>query len=193
MNQTITGQYPSNIALVKYWGKYGQQLPCNASLSLTLSKAFTEVKLQLSEKKTIGIELDYFFEGQPNAPFKKRIIKYVSQQPEFSELFKSFAVSLDSHNSFPHSAGIASSASAFAAIAAVLLQATHQVSESAFHQKASCLARLGSGSACRSFFGPFALWGSLEGVADSSNEYAIPVLEVHENFKAMKEDRKSVV
>lgn len=49
-NTTITWQSPSNIALIKYWGKHGNQLPNNASLSLTLSQATTTTSLSLKRK-----------------------------------------------------------------------------------------------------------------------------------------------
>jgi len=185
MEQTITARYPSNIALVKYWGKHGRQLPCNASLSMTLSRAYTEVTLQLTEKKSKDTELDYYFEGQRNEAFQERVLQYVSRQEAFSELLQHHALRIDSYNSFPHSAGIASSASAFAAIAAVLLRACSPVPDTSFEQEAGSLARLGSGSACRSFYGPYALWGDLDGVAQSSDRYAIPVEAIHPHFRSM--------
>lgn len=185
MIKQFSAKYPSNIALVKYWGKYGNQLPCNASLSLTLSKAFTELTLKCTPKDSHEIELDYYFEGKVNQDFKDRIVKYASQQEEFAEVLKNYALRFDSKNSFPHSAGIASSASAFATVAAVLLKASNQLDEAQFNQEASRLARLGSGSACRSFYGPFAMWGELEGIKQSSNDYAIPIEEIHPNFQSM--------
>jgi len=188
MTQKIIAKYPSNIALIKYWGKHGNQLPCNASLSMTLSKAYTEIVLQCTPKTNTTIELEYFFEGQPKENFKERIIKYASQQNEFSALLNNFSIQINSTNSFPHSTGIASSASAFAAIAAALLKATNQFSnDEEFNKKASYLARLGSGSACRSFYGAYALWGKLNNIENSSNEYAIPINEIHENFKKMND------
>ena len=159
MNKTIISKYPSNIALVKYWGKYGNQLPKNASLSMTLSKAVTEVKLELMEKTNSEIELAYFFEGEEKEDFKERIVKYASAQPEFDYLLKNYALKINSTNSFPHSTGIASSASAFAAIAAALLSASAELDGDIFNREASRLSRLGSGSACRSFYGPYAVWG----------------------------------
>lgn len=75
---------PSNIAIVKYWGKYGNQLPCNPSLSLTLSESFTEVELLLTEKTTEEpIELRYFFEGVANEKFESRIQSYLTANKAF--------------------------------------------------------------------------------------------------------------
>lgn len=188
MPQTFTARFPSNIALVKYWGKKGNQLPCNASLSMTLSRAQTEVILSVGEKKGKNASLAYFFEGQENQAFGERVLRYAQQQPEFADLLLHFDLRFESQNSFPHSAGIASSASAFAAIAATLLKASGKAeSERDFHQEASRLARLGSGSACRSFYGPFAQWGQLNNIPNSSDEFAVPVTEIHDNFRNLKD------
>lgn len=146
---------PSNIAIVKYWGKKPIQIPCNSSLSMTLSKSYTETTLELLEKKSNHeIELDYFFENQKNAQFENRIQKYLSEQQSHFPFLKDFALRIHSKNSFPHSAGIASSASAFGALALTLLDAAEHFSRKRDHddfiKTASNLARLGSGSACRS-------------------------------------------
>ncbi len=183
---SVTARYPSNIALVKYWGKHGNQLPCNASLSLTLSKAQTEVKLYCTEKQKEEAEFSYYFEGRSHEAFGLRILKYLQKQPVFSTLFDQYAIRVESQNSFPHSAGIASSASAFAAVAAAFLKVAG-FSEDNFKQEASRLSRLGSGSACRSFHGPFALWGNLNKVPGSNDEFAIPVPQVHECFGNMRD------
>lgn len=182
----IISRYPSNIALVKYWGKHGNQLPCNPSISLTLKEANTLVELELSEKKNHGIELDYYFEGKSNEAFKERIIQYANKQKEFTNLFENHAVRIDSVNTFPHSTGIASSASAFSAIAAGLLKASGYEKKD-FNQVTSNLARLGSGSACRSIYGPYVLWGEMKEVENSSDEYAVPLIEIHDNFKKMRD------
>ena len=56
---------PSNIAFVKYWGKKAIQIPCNSSLSLTLSNSYTEVEATLSEKtEDKAVQLAYYFEGE---------------------------------------------------------------------------------------------------------------------------------
>lgn len=188
MTKKIKARFPSNIALVKYWGKYGQQLPCNASLSLTLKNAYTSIEMEYKPKSNPDLDFKYFFEGKENIAFKDKVVKYAQAQAEFSEFLRNNAVIIHSSNSFPHSTGIASSAAAFATIAAVLLKAAQgDTDENKFLQTASHLARLGSGSACRSFYGPYALWGRLENLPESSNEYAIPILDIHENFADMRD------
>jgi diphosphomevalonate decarboxylase len=184
MQKKITWRCPSNIALVKYWGKKEHQIPCNASLSLTLNRSYTEVSLTLGEKKERGIELQYFFHGQPNEHFQKRILHYLEQNQHSFDFLKDYSLTIHSNNSFPHSAGIASSASSFGAIALALLSVSEIQSEH-FYKEASCLARLGSGSACRSMYGPYALWGSLPDLPESSDDYAVPVPKIHPNFQDM--------
>lgn len=186
MQKNITARYPSNIALVKYWGKYGNQLPCNPSVSLTLQKAFTETKLRISEKREKGTAVAFFFEGKPKKDFGERMLRFLKAQPEFAGLLTNFSIVVDTHNSFPHSAGIASSASAFAAITAAFLKAS-QTEITDFKQKASSLARLGSGSACRSFYGPFSLWGKLTEIQGSSDQFAVPLLDIHPDFRSMRD------
>lgn len=188
MSIKVTAKYPSNIALVKYWGKYGNQLPCNASLSMTLTHAHTEVVLECLPRTQDEAALSYYFDGNLNPAFGDRVMRYVKARPEFSRLLDNFSLRFSSHNSFPHSTGIASSASAFAAIAAALFKAANPaLSDDSALKEMSRLARLGSGSACRSFYGPYSQWGQLDEIAGSSNEFAIPVIEIHDNFKSMKD------
>lgn len=182
----ITWRCPSNIALVKYWGKKDKQIPCNASLSLTLKNSFTEVSVSLEEKKEKEIELQYFFHDQPQETFRQRILRYLQEQAGAFDILKDHAITIHSSNSFPHSAGIASSASSFGAIALALLSISSHDEEN-FYNRASFLARLGSGSACRSTFAPYALWGHLPEMPNSSDEYAIPVHEIHSNFSDMRD------
>ena len=185
---------PSNIAIVKYWGKKSGQIPCNSSLSMTLSSSFTEVGLTLTSKKEKKDELSlaYFFEGERNEKFENRVAKFINEQSAAFPFIKEYELNFHSKNSFPHSAGIASSASAFGAIALCMTDALQYTSGQVFDgqdflQKASNWARLGSGSACRSLYPAFALWGENKDIAPSSNQYAIPVVDIHPNFQKMKD------
>lgn len=186
MSETIRWRCPSNIALVKYWGKKENQIPCNASLSMTLNNAFTEISATLENKKKREIEVEFLFNGRPNESFQKRVLNYLVKYVEYYPVLKEYAVHIDSTNSFPHSTGIASSASAFGALSLVLLSASGYEKDD-FLQRASFLSRLASGSACRSMFPGYALWGKLDGIENSSDEYAIPVFPVHENFSDMRD------
>lgn len=186
---TFSWKCPSNIAIVKYWGKKPNQIPCNSSVSMTLTHSFTETTLELLEKKTTeDIELDYFFENQRNTHFENRIQKYLGEQQNHFPFLKDYGLRIHSTNSFPHSAGIASSASAFGALALNLLDAVQEISgqnRANFIQEASNLARLGSGSACRSLFPGFAVWGENKSMPTSSDVYATGVSDIHPNFRKM--------
>lgn len=176
----VTWECPSNIALVKYWGKKGFQLPLNPSLSITLHGAITRLSVdfeQVEGKK--AVTLDYLFENIPNSSFHERLLKYLQAVSRYLPFLNTLHLSIHSHNTFPHSSGIASSASAFGAlslslcsIAAICFETPEKGEE--FLRKASFLARLGSGSASRSVYGGYSLWGKTEEMQLSSDEAAIP-------------------
>ena len=95
---------------------------------------------------------------------------------------------IETSNTFPHSSGIASSASGMSALALCLVQIEQQlnptISKEFFNKKASFLARLGSGSACRSIEGDLVVWGAHANIQGSSDLVGIKYpYEVHENFK----------
>lgn len=186
MAKKIAWRCPSNIALVKYWGKKGNQIPCNPSISMTLQNAYTDTTLYLEDKNSKEIELAYYFEGKKNDAFQQRILQYLEQNKSSFPVLDQYALRIESENSFPHSTGIASSASAFGALALVLLSASDYTGDD-FLEKASFLSRLGSGSASRSMYPGYALWGKLDEVAGSSDEYAIPVNSIHPDFSDMRD------
>lgn len=174
-------QSPSNIALVKYWGKKDFQIPANPSLSITLDKAFTStsVTAYLGEKAS-DPSIDFFFEGHHNQLFSDKIQRFInSLKPDFDYLkFAHFKI--ESSNSFPHSAGIASSASSMSALALCLLDIDMQLKNMEtdnidFYKKASAISRLGSGSACRSIYGGYTVWGKHHDFINSVDEFATPI------------------
>lgn len=174
-------QSPSNIAIVKYWGKYGAQLPRNPSISLTLNNAKTDTLLSYTKKTTPtpGIDLSFTFEGQSKPAFAQKISNFLEQLLPVFPFLQQLSLKLDSFNTFPHSAGIASSASSMSALALCLCSVERQLfgtlqDETEFLKKASFIARLGSGSACRSVYPHAALWGSSSAHPDSSELYAVP-------------------
>jgi len=187
----VSWQSPSNIALVKYWGKTGRQMPVNPSLSMTLSKAYTESILTAFPRAADGlVDLDFWFEGQQNAAFGERMSKYLQSVTDIFPWLGQVSLKLETRNTFPHSAGIASSASAFSALALCLCTLDAEffgilLDESEFRFKASYAARLGSGSACRSVFPGFSVWGLSKSLPGSSDFIAVPVPDVHPVFKTL--------
>ncbi|RZJ66745.1 MAG: diphosphomevalonate decarboxylase [Flavobacterium sp.] len=186
---SFTWSAPSNIALVKYWGKKEPQLPANPSISFTLDSCKTVTTLGFEKKVNNGnFSFDLLFEGQPKEDFKPKIEKFFLRIFEYLPFLKDFHFTIDTKNTFPHSSGIASSASGMAALAVNLMSVEKLfdpgMSDDYFNQKASFLARLGSGSACRSVKGEIVVWGKHDGIAGSSDLYGVEFpFTVHENFE----------
>jgi len=194
---SITWRSPSNIAIIKYWGKYGIQLPRNPSLSLTLAASCTDTMLEyeLKEGTSDGaIDLEFFFHQEENEAFRSKVLAFLNSLLPVYPFLKQLKLTVHSGNSFPHSAGIASSASGMSALALCLCSLEDVLfgtlkDPAAFDQKASYLARLGSGSACRSIFPYASVWGETSLLKGSSNEFAIPMeAHIHESFKDFHDD-----
>jgi diphosphomevalonate decarboxylase len=189
--KTIGWRSPSNIAIVKYWGKFGVQQPRNPSISFTLDQSYTDTTVSYRPKSVVNneIALDFYFENEEKPAFRAKIVKFLASLQPIFPFIRQLEFTIRSHNSFPHSAGIASSASSMSALAMCLCSIEKELfgtltDEAAFLQKASFIARLGSGSACRSIYPVAAMWGELEGFDAPSNLYAVPMEnEVHDIFK----------
>nr|WP_299339885.1 diphosphomevalonate decarboxylase [Allomuricauda sp.] len=166
---------PSNIALVKYWGKKPHQIPANPSISFTLDTSATTTSLTYKRKKESNgsISFDLLFEGKAKESFKPKIQTFLERIETYLPFLKDYHFVIETSNSFPHSSGIASSASGMAALALGLLSLEKnmvaEMEESHFNKKASFLARLGSGSACRSIEGKLIEWGSHNSIPGSSD------------------------
>ena len=122
-NGSVIWRSPSNIALIKYWGKHGIQLPKNPSLSLTLASSCTDTQLEYEMKDGTNdgqIELDFFFHESENEPFRQKILTFLNSLSPEMPFLKQLKFTLKTGNSFPHSAGIASSASSMSALALCL-------------------------------------------------------------------------
>lgn len=179
---------PSNIALVKYWGKKDNQIPANPSISFTLNNCKTVTKLAFEKKQNEGkFSFDLLFEGQPKESFRPKIDKFFERVTVYLPFLKDYYFTIDTQNTFPHSSGIASSASGMAALAINLMSLEKELNpdmdEGYFYQKASFLARLGSGSACRSVKGNVVVWGEHKEIEGSSDLFGVPFLEeIHDVF-----------
>lgn len=156
-------QAPSNIALIKYMGKKDteQNIPINPSLSYTLSNLLSSVNIEEHPgKKDFWEPLDI-----PGAlPFslsKEGQERYLNHLTRIKAIFNhQGAMMVRSTNNFPQGAGLASSASSFAALTKCAVKALSDLThKEIFSTEAMAkLSRLGSGSSCRSFFTPWALW-----------------------------------
>jgi diphosphomevalonate decarboxylase len=189
----VSWQSPSNIALVKYWGKFGVQLPKNASLSFGLSKAYSKTSINFSTKTSEAAKHRFLFEGKENPAFGDKVLRFLNDLDLVFPFLKQLDLQIDSENSFPHSAGIASSASSMSALALCLCSIEQEVigslqDENDFYTKASFVARLGSGSASRSVYSGFSIWGAFFDIIESSNDYAVPfTYEVHPLFMQLRD------
>jgi diphosphomevalonate decarboxylase len=194
---------PSNIALVKYWGKKDQQIPANPSVSFTLNQCKTITTLSFAKKHfdTLAslstgklsltdseFSFDLLFEGKPKEDFKPKIQKFFERIAVYLPFLKEYHFTIDTKNTFPHSSGIASSASGMAALALNLMSLEKalnpEITDEYFYKKASFLARLGSGSACRSVKGSVVVWGNHENIKGSSDLFGVEFPNaIHKNFK----------
>lgn len=179
MTFTSAWRSPSNIALIKYWGKHGLQLPRNPSLSFTLSACHTMMRMTvLPDADLPGLMVSY--EGQLKPSFEPKIKTFFSLVGDRFPWLSNASVTIDSQNTFPHGAGIASSASAMSALSLCLMDIHDQIHgdatllNSEWLQTASEVARLGSGSACRSLYPVASIWGQTANASESSDLFGIP-------------------
>ncbi len=186
----VTWQAPSNIALVKYWGKKENQVPANPSISFTLDscRTTTSLSFQKKERKGEAFDFDLLFENEKKDSFRPKIEQFFRRVEKYLPFLREYRFRIETSNSFPHSSGIASSASGMSALALCLMSVERRLdsgmSQDFFSKKASFLARLGSGSACRSIEGELVVWGKHENINGSSDLYGTRYEgEIHSNFR----------
>ena len=188
-NGSFKWSSPSNIALVKYWGKKENQIPENPSISFTLNDCKTTTNLSFSKKESHdNFSFEVFLDDEKKDDFKPKIETFFKRVEVYLPFLKDYHFKIETSNTFPHSSGIASSASGMSALALCLMsiekELTENISDEYFIQKASFLARLGSGSACRSLEGDLVVWGKHDEIMGSSDLFGLKYpYKVHENFK----------
>lgn len=145
---------PANIAFVKYWGKKAEEMriPTNNSISMNLNNLKTTTTVEFSE----GFKEDCIvIDGQEATSIQKdRVVQYLDRIRKLADL--NYKAKVVSKNNFPKGTGLSSSASGFAALT---LAATGAAGFDLSEKQLSILARLGSGSACRSIPDGFVEWG----------------------------------
>ncbi|KAL2635789.1 hypothetical protein R1flu_007268 [Riccia fluitans] len=174
-----TARAPSNIAVIKYWGKRDEKLilPINSSISVTLDYLFATTTVAVSPSFTSnrlwlnGKEVSMESERYKNClqQIRSRATDVVDEKTGLvvkKEAWKDLYVHVSSRNNFPTAAGLASSAAGFACLVYALahLMGAKETYEGEF----SAIARLGSGSACRSLYGGFVKWNM--GKEDSGSD-----------------------
>jgi diphosphomevalonate decarboxylase len=185
--QTVSESCPSNIALIKYWGKYADQIPANSSISYTLNHCKTNTSMEFIADGAFSVQT--FLAGNEEVKFAEKIEKYFKNIEQYLPWILKGKYIIRTENTFPHSSGIASSASGFGAIAKCLMALdtsfTGKTSGEESLRKASFLARLGSGSACRSLYNGLVVWGKTDEVEGSSDLFGVqyPDAEIHDVFK----------
>lgn len=184
-----TAYAPSNIALCKYWGKRNEELnlPVTSSLSVSLGSLGTTTRVCLSAAPRDEAVLN----GQPlpaRSKFTRSLSAYLNLvRPSPTVFFR-----IETTNTIPTAAGMASSASGYAALVMAL---NDLFGWSLSGRELSILARLGSGSACRSIYHGFVEWeaGADE---DGMDSYAVPLEAEWPDLRIgvllVSEDQKSV-
>ncbi|KAJ1565667.1 diphosphomevalonate decarboxylase [Nowakowskiella sp. JEL0078] len=189
----VTCTAPVNIAVIKYWGKRNTALllPTNSSLSVTLSQDHLHSKTTIRAAPEFEKDCLWLNGDEEDVSSSKRLTNVLTEARRLrSELevsnpllpsLSKWKYHICSENNFPTAAGLASSASGFACLTyslAELLELPQSTGD------ISKLARVGSGSACRSLFGGFVAWnaGVLEDGSDSmavqiAPEYHWPEME----------------
>ncbi|CAH0400779.1 unnamed protein product [Chilo suppressalis] len=178
MSDIITMVAPVNIAVIKYWGKRNEELilPLNDSVSATLdtnvmcaktsvcvSPNFLEDEIWLN-----GVKESFSNERMQNCLREIKVRATVEKSVD--DVFLSWKIHVCSENNFPTAAGLASSAAGYACLVSALAKVYKIKSD------VSSIARLGSGSACRSVYGGFVRWHS--GVKiDGSDSIAVQIAD----------------
>jgi len=155
MSLKATSEAPANLAFVKYWGTKdsGLRLPTNNSISVNLSNATTITSVEFDpslKEDTLTIAA---INASVEAEFSDRVFKHIDRIRNLAGIgYKAF---VHTKNTFPTGVGIASSASGFAALTVAGCAALEM---DLTEKELSELARLGSGSACRSIPDGFTEW-----------------------------------
>ncbi|GAB4574063.1 MAG: diphosphomevalonate decarboxylase [Anaerolineae bacterium] len=158
-----------NIALIKYWGNRNHDLRLPASPSLSFNLAELTTRTTVLWDPTLSADEIILNGEQVHGPAHDRVSHHLNHVRRLAG-FSGYA-RVESVNNFPTGTGIASSASAFAALS---LAATAALGLALSERKLSALARLGSGSAARSIPGGFVVWYAADTHEDSFAESIAP-------------------
>jgi len=177
-----------NLAIIKYWGKEEglDNIPASPSLGITLDGLHTVTTACLTQPKPGGDRVLIDGKPQPKRRFADFFAKFRKLVDKKNPEMGRFTITAESASNFPNSAGLASSASGFAALA---LACTRAAELELPAKELSALARVGSVSAARSVFGGFVRLGSGAIHADQIHDEAwwpdlrIIVVEIEKGAK----------
>lgn len=182
-----TAKAPANIAFIKYWGKKDRALriPANDSISMNLSNAFTTTTVEFSS--AYSSDEIYYGESKMDAEESVRVVNHLDRIRRLAN--GQIKAKIATQNSFPKGAGIASSASGFAALT---LAATTALGLKLSEKELSILARLGSGSACRSITDGFVFWkaGNSDNDSYAYSLYSEKYWDLRDVIVVVSEDKK---
>ena len=145
-----TAYAPANIALAKYWGKRERalNLPVNGSLSISLGDLGTHTTVRAADRDRITLNGN---DAAPDSALHRRTFAFI----DLWRRGDAQPLHVETTNTIPTAAGLASSASGFAALARALARYWQlDLADSDL----SAIARLGSGSAARSLWHGFVKW-----------------------------------
>lgn len=185
----VEASAPSNIALIKYMGKEGANLPANASMSYTLEhlRSFVTIEPHSANANADGwMSLPGLPEMQLSETGRAKFLGHFAKLKGLWNLPGSYMVS--SANNFPSDCGLASSASSFAALTLATYDLARRmgVVTEVSREELSKISRMGSGSSCRSLFSPWAIW-------KGEGAYAVPLnLELEHMVVIVADGKKSV-
>lgn len=179
----VRSSAPSNIALIKYMGKTEGNRPVNSSLSWTLDQLRSTFEIE-RKSGTSEISWEPLAEAWPFQLNEKGFLKIKNHVVRVAQAMGTEAregMVLRSGNNFPADAGIASSASSFAALTMALHEFFQQMdpqSRKLGLEEQAQLSRQGSGSSCRSFWSPWSMWtadhvGPWEGPRDFHHQAVV--------------------
>ena len=97
---SVKWESPSNIALVKYWGKRENQIPENPSISFTLSNCKTITELTYTKKEGTDFSFDVIFEGAKNAAFKPKIQIFFERVEGYLPFLRDYHFKIETSNAY---------------------------------------------------------------------------------------------
>ncbi len=178
---------PSNIALIKYMGKESNGQPVNSSLSYTLNHLQSYVEIEEAERDSW--EYLSSMAAEELTLSREGIDRFMAH---FSNLRTKFSLSgnytVRSANTFPSDCGLASSASSFAALTLCFAKVLKsKLGQDLNSEELSLLSQKGSGSSCRSFFQPWAIWEK-----DKVYEVDLPFKSLLHQVLILNSDKKKI-